>query len=224
MRRRHAVCARYPEQTARHRRVILKAKLAGGRAGCGPGAPGAGRPAGVAPRHAGRITAALKEWLRPQPACRGSPAVRSLPSVARPIRPASYRQPGALARGHAPLSVAARGEVAAQSHAVRIGQVGVTARACAASSSFRAASSSCGALYITELCNPAPGASVFGFVAARLNGPAPVRGRHAARRITRDGQRAARRPHAAPVPMSRHARPSTDAAAAEGAAAPHIPR
>jgi hypothetical protein len=197
----------------------------GGRDGCRLFRP----PGQVGPRASRPVTRAasrlhLRKRLRPQPARRGSPAVRSLPSVARPIRPASYRQPGALARGHAPLSVPARGKVAAQSRAVRIGQTGVTAPACAASSSVPRRVFNARRSLHNGVMQPCPGGFGLRLRRGPAQRPAPVRGRHAARRITRDGQRAARRPHAAPVPRSGHARPSTDAAAAHEAASLHIPR
>ena len=141
--------------------------------------PGEVRPAGVAPHHAGCITAAPKRKRSPPSARapglpRGSRRSRW---SRRPINLVVYRPLGAWARGQAPLSEAVRGEVLAQSRALHVGH-GQPQVACPRSIiiEFCTASSSSGALDITSLCPPAPG--VLGPVAARPRQPAwPRRGR-----------------------------------------------
>ena len=100
----------------------------------------------------------INRRLGAQPACRVDPGGALARFARSPDNVRRYRPPGALARGHARLPVAARGDVLARSRALQVSQVVSRARAHArASFEFRAASSSGRALDVTHYVNLPPG-------------------------------------------------------------------
>jgi len=169
-----------------------------GRDGFGRGFAGrAGRPAGVAPRHAGRKAAAAKEGsviAARAPGCpRGS--LRSLRSL-RPINLVVYRPLGAWARGprHCMCRRGARssaGHAACTLTTLRAGRAPALAHR-----HSRAASSPNGAARHNEVMSPCSPAALAPASPRPRRLPAPARVRHSACRITTAGSR----PRADPTP------------------------